>query len=155
MKYYKYEKNLERDNVYDIFGALVAKKCVCEGYAKAFQYLLNEVGIENTIVIGTGTNSKHQRTLSRRIRQVASRPCHLYQHQAPSREERETYFTHPSTRPVAGIAKGNDLTVQLLKYMEANPQLYPDDVEAVSMALLKMAADTETIYVDAPVNVKK
>ena len=55
----------------------------------------------------------------------------------------------------SGIAKGNDLTVQLLKYMEANPQLYPDDVEAVSMALLKMAADTETIYVDAPVNVKK
>ena len=55
----------------------------------------------------------------------------------------------------SGIAKGNDLTVQLLKHMEANPQLYPDDVEAVSMALLKMAADTETIYVDAPVNVKK
>lgn len=55
----------------------------------------------------------------------------------------------------SGIAKGNDLTVQLLKYMEANPQLYPDDVEAVSMALLKMAADMETIYVDAPVKVKK
>ena len=39
----EYEKNLELDNVYDIYGALVAKKCVCEGYAKAFQYLLNEV----------------------------------------------------------------------------------------------------------------
>lgn len=55
----------------------------------------------------------------------------------------------------SGIAKGNDLSVQLLKYIEANPQMYPDDVEPVSMALLKMAADTETIYVDAPVNVKK
>lgn len=54
----------------------------------------------------------------------------------------------------SGIAKGNDLSVQLLKYMEANPQLYPNDVEAVSMALLKMAADEETIYVDAPVKNK-
>lgn len=56
----QYENNLENDYVYDIYGALVAKKCVCEGYAKAIQYLLNEIGIENTIVIGTGTNSKNQ-----------------------------------------------------------------------------------------------
>lgn len=54
----EYEEDLSQNNVYDIYGALVRKKCVCEGYAKAFQYLMNELGIENTIVIGTGTNSK-------------------------------------------------------------------------------------------------
>lgn len=54
----EYKTELEEDNVYNIYGALVKKKCVCEGYAKAFQYLMNEVGIENTIVIGEGTNSK-------------------------------------------------------------------------------------------------
>ena len=56
----EYENDLTQNNVYDIYGALVSKKCVCEGYAKAFQYLMNEVGIENTIVIGTGNNSKNQ-----------------------------------------------------------------------------------------------
>lgn len=56
----EYEQDLTQYNVYDIFGALVTKRCVCEGYAKAFQYLMNEIGIENTIIIGTGTNSKNQ-----------------------------------------------------------------------------------------------
>lgn len=56
----EYEQDLSQNNVYDIYGALVAKRCVCEGYAKAFQYLMNETGIENTIIIGTGTNSKNE-----------------------------------------------------------------------------------------------
>lgn len=56
----EYEEDLTQSNIYDIYGALVKKRCVCEGYAKAFQYLMNEIGIENTIVIGTGTNSKNQ-----------------------------------------------------------------------------------------------
>ena len=57
-------ENIEYDssaqNVYNIYGAMITKKCVCEGYAKAFQYLLNEIGIENTIVIGTAMNSKNE-----------------------------------------------------------------------------------------------
>ena len=56
----EYEGDLSKHNIYDVYGALVNKKCVCEGYAKAFQYLMNEIGIENTIVIGTGTNSRNQ-----------------------------------------------------------------------------------------------
>lgn len=54
----EYEDDLLQRDIYNIYGALVNKRCVCEGYAKAFQYLMNEIGIENTIVIGTGTNSK-------------------------------------------------------------------------------------------------
>lgn len=54
----EYESDLTQNNIYDVYGALVNKRCVCEGYAKAYQYLLNEIGIPNTIVIGTGTNSK-------------------------------------------------------------------------------------------------
>lgn len=53
----EYESTVSKDHIYDIYGALVLRECVCEGYAKAFQYLMNEVGIDNTIVIGTGTNS--------------------------------------------------------------------------------------------------
>lgn len=56
----EYENDLTQNNVYDIYGALVNKRCVCEGYAKAFQYLMGEIGIENTIVIGTGTNSRNE-----------------------------------------------------------------------------------------------
>lgn len=54
----EYDSTISRDNIYDIYGALVSRVCVCEGYAKAFQYLMNETGIDNVIVIGTGTNSK-------------------------------------------------------------------------------------------------
>lgn len=53
----EYDSTISQDNIYDIYGALVSKVCVCEGYAKAFQYLMNETGIDNVIVIGTGTNS--------------------------------------------------------------------------------------------------
>ena len=56
----EYEEDLTQNNIYDIYGALVKKRCVCEGYAKAFQYLMNEVGIENSIIIGKGTNSKNK-----------------------------------------------------------------------------------------------
>lgn len=54
----EYDSSVSLDNIYNIYGALVSKVCVCEGYAKAFQYLMDEAGIENTIVIGKGTNSK-------------------------------------------------------------------------------------------------
>lgn len=56
----QYENDLNQENIYDIYGALITKRCVCEGYAKAFQYIMNEVGIENVIVIGTATNSKNE-----------------------------------------------------------------------------------------------
>lgn len=56
----EYENDLTKKDVYDIYGALVKKRCVCEGYAKAFQYLMNEIGIENTIVIGSGINSRNE-----------------------------------------------------------------------------------------------
>lgn len=40
------------ENAYNIYGALVEKKCVCEGYALAFQYFMNELDINSIIVCG-------------------------------------------------------------------------------------------------------
>lgn len=56
----EYDTTISQSNIYDVYGALVLKKCVCEGYAKAFQYIMNEIGLENAIVIGMATNSKNQ-----------------------------------------------------------------------------------------------
>ena len=48
--------NCETDRNYSfadtVYGALVEKKALCEGYAKAFSYLCNLAGIENVIVTG-------------------------------------------------------------------------------------------------------
>lgn len=41
-----------------VYGALVRKKALCEGYTKAFSYLCNLAGIENVIVTGK-TNVPH------------------------------------------------------------------------------------------------
>lgn len=52
-----YDTTVSGDNIYNLYGALVEKSCVCEGYAKALKYLLDGLGIESTLVIGKGTNS--------------------------------------------------------------------------------------------------
>ncbi|MBR4096838.1 MAG: hypothetical protein IKK42_06000 [Oscillospiraceae bacterium] len=48
--------NCETDKTYafadTVYGALVEKKALCEGYSKAFAYLCNLAGIENAIVTG-------------------------------------------------------------------------------------------------------
>lgn len=52
----EYDAELGR-NVYNIYGALMDKKAVCEGYARAYKAILDEIGIESIIVCGTGRNS--------------------------------------------------------------------------------------------------
>lgn len=52
-----YDKTISKNNIYDIYGALVNKEAVCEGYAKAFKYLMDKVEIECIVVIGDATNS--------------------------------------------------------------------------------------------------
>lgn len=54
----EYEQTTSQSNIYDLYGALVNKKSVCEGYAKAFKYLMDNLDIPCTIVIGKATNSE-------------------------------------------------------------------------------------------------
>lgn len=52
-----YDETISQQNIYDIYGALINKKCVCEGYAKAFKYLMEAIDVPCVIVAGEGTNS--------------------------------------------------------------------------------------------------
>lgn len=56
----EYDTSLQEKNIYNIYGALINGKGVCEGYARAFKYLLDGLGIESTMVIGKGINSSGQ-----------------------------------------------------------------------------------------------
>lgn len=56
----EYDNSVSHKNIYNIYGALVSKSCVCEGYSKAFKYLLDGLNINNTLVIGIATNSNRQ-----------------------------------------------------------------------------------------------
>lgn len=48
-----------KDESYTAYGNLVLGVGVCEGYAKSLKYLLDKVGIENLIVIGSTKDHKH------------------------------------------------------------------------------------------------
>lgn len=54
----EYEQSTSKNNIYDLYGALINKECVCEGYAKAFKYLIDALDIPCIIVVGEATNSE-------------------------------------------------------------------------------------------------
>ena len=53
-----YEQNITNNNVYNLYGALIEKSAVCEGYAEALKYILDEADIPCVLVSGTATNSE-------------------------------------------------------------------------------------------------
>ncbi len=56
----EYDSSVSKDNIYNIYGALVNRECVCEGYAKSYKYLLDKAGVNSIIVVGKATNSQGQ-----------------------------------------------------------------------------------------------
>lgn len=52
------EYEASSNNRGNIYGALIEKKAVCEGYARAYKYILDELGINNILITGKATNSK-------------------------------------------------------------------------------------------------
>ena len=53
----KYDSTCKKIGSYSIYGALIGKECVCEGYAKTFKYLANCAGYECEMMQGIATNS--------------------------------------------------------------------------------------------------
>ncbi len=58
VKNIEYDTTISKDNIYNIYGALVNGEAVCEGYARAFKYLMDNLDIPCTLVIGKGKNSQ-------------------------------------------------------------------------------------------------
>ena len=54
----EYSLDIQNANTYNLYGALINKSAVCEGYAEAFKYILDELGIPCILVSGTATNSE-------------------------------------------------------------------------------------------------
>lgn len=50
-----YETPVEGSNANNIYGCLVEGKAGCEGYSRAFQYLLNKLDIDNRVITGEST----------------------------------------------------------------------------------------------------
>lgn len=57
----EYDTSISRPHIYTIYGALINKVCVCEGYARAFKYIMDSLNIPCVMVMGEGTNSQGQR----------------------------------------------------------------------------------------------
>lgn len=51
-----YDQTYSKDNIYNIYGALVNNVAVCEGYAESMQYIMQKLGIECLYVVGIGTD---------------------------------------------------------------------------------------------------
>lgn len=56
----QYEKYEQSSKLHSIYGILKEKKAVCEGYSKAFKYILDSLNIPNIIVCGTGNDGSGQ-----------------------------------------------------------------------------------------------
>ena len=56
----EYDSTVSKDNIYNLYGALINKSTVCEGYARAFKYLMDDMGIPCIIVCGDAINSEGQ-----------------------------------------------------------------------------------------------
>ena len=56
----EYDIELSKPYIYNIYGAMVKKVSVCEGYAESFKYLMDKLNIPCTLVIGVATNSNSQ-----------------------------------------------------------------------------------------------
>lgn len=50
----------DNSTAFSVYGTLIDKKAVCEGYSKTMQYLLRLVGIESISVNGYSKNSLHE-----------------------------------------------------------------------------------------------
>jgi len=57
----EYDTSISRPHIYTIYGALINKVCVCEGYARAFKYIMDSLNIPCVMVMGEATNSQGQR----------------------------------------------------------------------------------------------
>ncbi|NLW78027.1 MAG: hypothetical protein GXY32_01265 [Ruminococcaceae bacterium] len=53
------------DDVYTAYSAIVNRQAVCEGYAKAFSYFMNRLGIPSTYCTGTAGGENHGWSLVR------------------------------------------------------------------------------------------
>ena len=53
----EYDKTVSKNNIYNIYGALVQHYAVCEGYSKAIKYILDEANIPCIVVCGIGQNT--------------------------------------------------------------------------------------------------
>ena len=53
----EYDATVSKDNVYNLYGALINKSTVCEGYSRAFKYIMDDMGIPCIIACGTAINS--------------------------------------------------------------------------------------------------
>ncbi len=54
----EYDQTISKPNIYNLYGAIVNKECVCEGYAKSFKYLMDNLGINCVLIAGEADNSE-------------------------------------------------------------------------------------------------
>ena len=56
----EYDQSISQPNIYNVYGTLVNHVAVCEGYARSFKYMMDELQIPCVLVIGKATNSQGQ-----------------------------------------------------------------------------------------------
>ncbi len=53
----EYDSTISKDNIYNIYGALISRCTVCEGYARSFKDIMDDLNIPCLIACGIGVNS--------------------------------------------------------------------------------------------------
>ena len=56
----EYDSTLSKRNIYNIYGALINKETVCEGYSRAFKAVMDDLNIPCVIACGSAVNSSDE-----------------------------------------------------------------------------------------------
>lgn len=55
----EYDTTIEKPNIHNIYGALINRVAVCEGYAKSFKYIMDKLNIPCIIVVGNANTESN------------------------------------------------------------------------------------------------
>ena len=134
--------DLNAPHAHDAYGAIVNGAAVCEGYARAYQYLLRRVGIESTVVTGKSSVPGSSKTVSHAWNLVRIDGRYYYTDVTWDDQDSELYYAYFNvTRDMIG----EDHIFDELPYSLPDADSYEANYYSRNPGLMSAAGNMDTV----------